>query len=115
MKIFSKYLNAVIISVVITLSANSIFAGTISYQYDQHNRLIKVDFSSTIAGDIDHNSSVDLEDAIMIIQIVSGMKSVQSKEISKCIFPDSDVDGNGNIAIEKAVYVIKKIAELGNE
>lgn len=56
-------------------------------------------------GDVNSDGKVDLLDAILCLQVLSGM-------IPDKISPSADVNGDGKIGTTEAIYVIQKVAEL---
>jgi hypothetical protein len=56
-------------------------------------------------GDVNADNKVDMTDAILCLQILSG---IATDEISS----NADVDANGKIGIAEAIYIMKNIAEL---
>jgi uncharacterized repeat protein (TIGR03803 family) len=61
---------------------------------------------ANIPGDINHDSHVDLIDAILALQISAGKTPVQS------VFPDADVNGDGKIGVAEAIYAMQKVAGM---
>ena len=57
-------------------------------------------------GDVNGDDLVDLKDAIIAMQVLSGI-SPQST-----ILPAADVDGNGKIGMAEAIYVMQQAAGL---
>jgi YD repeat-containing protein len=100
---------------------------TISYQYDRLNRLTLVHYgdgtriayaydpagnrlsrSISRIGDINKDKIVNLTDAILVLQVVSGLKP-------DSIRPDyagsgADVGGNQKIGMEEAIYILQTVA-----
>jgi hypothetical protein len=68
---------------------------------------IHADFYPAVLGDIDGNDIVDLNDAILALQILSGIDTGDKK-----IFSDADVNGDGRIGIEEMSYILQKVAGL---
>ncbi len=58
-------------------------------------------------GDIDGNCLVELPDAILALQLISGI----SPDISS-LSVDADVNRNGKIGLEESIYVIETVAGL---
>jgi len=61
-------------------------------------------------GDIDKNDFVDLADAIIGLQVLSGMNptAVRSDYTSS----NADVNGDGKVGLEEVVYVLQKVAGI---
>jgi hypothetical protein len=61
-------------------------------------------------GDINGDSSVDLEDAILALQVVAGMNpSGIRASYPAC---GADVNGDGKIGLPEAIYILQKVAGL---
>lgn len=58
-----------------------------------------------IPGDINNDGVLDLDDAVMALQIAAGIPTGE-------IFPETDVDGDEKIGIAEAVYVLEKITGI---
>lgn len=56
-------------------------------------------------GDINGDRSVDLVDAILCLQITTGI------EVSTAVYKDADVDGDGRLGLADAIYVMQVISE----
>jgi len=61
-----------------------------------------------IAGDADGDLSLSLRDAVPVLQVLAGMETAD-------ISPDADVNGNGRIGTEEAVYILKEISGTDSE
>ncbi len=77
---------------------------------DKTNNCRKIWFNvqtenQTIPGDIDSGGTVDIADAILVIQIMSGTE-VYSVNLY------ADINGDGKIGLEEVVYILQKIAEI---
>ena len=59
-----------------------------------------------IPGDLDVNGIINLADAIIVLQILTGI------EPSMPYYPESDVNGDGVIGLEEVIYILRKISEL---
>ena len=116
-----------LISFTTGIACNAPAAG-ITYHYDDLNRLIRAvyaDGSSAsyvyddagnreqktvnaviLPGDSDANGGVDLRDVILDLMIVSGMKPLADAAAV------ADVNGNGKIGMEEAVYGLQSVAGL---
>lgn len=57
-------------------------------------------------GDIDGSGTIDLKDAILACHITSEVTPAEPG------YKDSDVNGDGKIGIEDAIYVLQSVAEL---
>jgi len=60
----------------------------------------------SLKGDISGNGSVDLEDLIIVLQILSGVVPSQSINL------DADVNRDGKIGLAEAIYIIQKVSGL---
>jgi hypothetical protein len=60
-------------------------------------------FSACI-GDINNNGSIDLQDAIVPLQVLSGM--------GLSINASNDINGDGKIGVAEAVYILQVLANL---
>jgi hypothetical protein len=59
-----------------------------------------------IAGDVNGDNAVDLEDAIIVLKILSGVSTTQPIKL------EADVNKDGRIGIEEVVYILQHVAEL---
>lgn len=84
----------------IEITANN--QGTLGYQTF---RLTVVPQDSE-KGDIDNNGSVTLADAILALQVVSGV--TPATPVSKW----GDVNGDGNIGMAELIYILQKVVEI---
>ena len=57
-----------------------------------------------IAGDADGDLPVGLRDAALVLQVLAGMETSD-------INPDADVNGDGKIGTEEAVYILRRISD----
>lgn len=57
--------------------------------------------SKSKLGDVNGDTKIDIEDAVMVIQSVNGMKALTEDETA-----NADIDGNKTIDIEDAVRII---------
>ena len=62
---------------------------------------------NTLPGDLSFNGMVGLDDAIIAIQIISGLHPTIC---SVCISAQIDVNGDSRIGLEDAIYIIQKVA-----
>jgi YD repeat-containing protein len=110
------------------------YSTTISYQYDSLNRLTKVRYGggavisysydpagnrlsrtliingTSILGDMNDDGFISLDDAILALQVVSGLKPAG-------IRPDyagsgAGIGGNQTIGLEEAIFILQKAALL---
>lgn len=65
--------------------------------------------SMVLPGDLSGNCHIDLEDAILAMQIISGSNTAPACPVSGCRI---DVDGNNLIGIEEVIYILQKISEI---
>jgi hypothetical protein len=61
-------------------------------------------------GDIDKNGFVDLADAIIGLQVLSGMNPIAVR--SDYTSSNADVNGDSKVGLEEVVYVLQKVAGL---
>jgi PKD repeat protein len=61
---------------------------------------------SVLKGDVDENGAVNLVDAILALQIASGITPASSA------YSAADVDGSGKIGPEEAVFILQVVAGL---
>ncbi|MFH1481828.1 MAG: right-handed parallel beta-helix repeat-containing protein, partial [Pseudomonadota bacterium] len=59
-----------------------------------------------IPGDINNDLHVGLTDAIIAMQIISGITPAQTA------YKDADVNGDGTIGVEEVIYVLQKMAGI---
>jgi hypothetical protein len=57
-------------------------------------------------GDVNHDGAVDLADAVLTLQILTGIVPAQP------VFKDADVNQNGKIGIEEAIFVLQHVAGI---
>lgn len=118
--------------VIMAISCIYTTAGAATYTYDALNRLVKVvygDGSNTplsyieytydsagnitrisslggvLYGDVDGSESVDLADAIVSLQIISGQDAFPPP------FEKSEVNSDQRIGMEEAIYILQKLAQ----
>ena len=60
-----------------------------------------------LKGDVDGNVNVELEDAILAIQVLNGSNPSGVKK-------GADVNGDGKIGNEDVIYILQKISKLRN-
>lgn len=80
----------------------------ITYTYDatgnRLERLVVID--DPIAGDVNNDGSVTLEDAILSLQITSGIT------LKSPIFKESDINNNNRIDLAETIWGLRTIAEM---
>lgn len=59
-----------------------------------------------LAGDVDISGTVDLNDAILAIQVCAGITPAAT------IYKEADVNGDGKIGLAEVCYILQRIAEL---
>lgn len=69
-----------------------------------YSAIATVNIAVVKLGDIDHNESVDLRDAIMVMQLMCGI-SVDG------IVIEADVNDDGKIGMAEAVYILGNVAD----
>jgi hypothetical protein len=57
-------------------------------------------------GDVDWDGDVDLADAIITLQVVSGIQPITP------VYKTGDVNGDGKIGLEEAIFILQKISGL---
>ena len=70
---------------------------------------IKGPETGEIIGDIDKNYKIDLGDAILGLQVLTGITSNQNIIRPDYISSQIDINGNDRIGIEEVVYILKKV------
>jgi hypothetical protein len=79
---------------------------TVTYQYDlMGNRLLKI-VKPILTGDLNGDNAVTLADAVMTMQVISGITPNQS------IVQSAEVGGDGRIGLPEAIYILQKAAEV---
>lgn len=63
--------------------------------------------SATIPGDVNANGHMNLEDAILVLQMLSGKTPIQ-------VYISGDADANGRIGLEEVFYILGEMANLPN-
>lgn len=61
-------------------------------------------------GDIDENGLIDLRDAIIVLQVISGMTPAGIR--SDYTSSTADADGNSKIGVAEAIYVLQEVSGL---
>ena len=59
-----------------------------------------------VSGDVDGDNDVDLADAILALQVMAGITP------STTIYKEADVNGDGKIGMEEAIYIIQKVCKV---
>jgi len=67
-----------------------------------------------IRGDVDGNSSLNIGDAVYLVQYIFFSGDPPSCEDDPGVFPEGDVDGNGSLNIGDAVYLVQYIFFSGS-
>lgn len=115
-----------ILLLIIFLLPSSLISATLSYQYDNINRLTRVErsdgavitygydnlgnrLSKTVTapismGDINGDSQVDLTDVLLSLQVVSGI--IPTANINAV----ADVNNDQKIGIEEAIYMMQVVS-----
>jgi hypothetical protein len=57
-------------------------------------------------GDVNGDQSVDLQDAILSAQVLTGIPPAQS------IYPGSDVNGNGSLGLEECIFILQSVSGI---
>ncbi|MCK4827388.1 hypothetical protein KA005_67275, partial [bacterium] len=71
------------------------------------NHTIAVSFKpAVIAGDINNNGNLDLQDSILALQVVAGIPLALS------IHKNTDVNGNQRIGLAEVIYIMQRVAGL---
>lgn len=132
--IFLRYtlISMIIVALAIALSEEA-YAITITYTYDNLSRVTKVDYSNgfieeytydaagnrltltvsstnPLRGDINGDGNVDLVDAVIALQVISGMNpsGIRTDYTSS----GTDVNGDGRISMEEVIYILQRISGL---
>ncbi|MCK4390917.1 MAG: hypothetical protein KAV83_11860 [Desulfobacterales bacterium] len=59
-------------------------------------------------GDLDNNGTIDICDAIIALQVISGMKSLSAINLQP------DINNDGKVSLEEAIYVLQVLSGLRN-
>ncbi len=62
---------------------------------------------SVIPGDADGNGFVELEDAVLALQVCAKVR------LSSAVYAEADVNGDGKIGLEEVFYILRKVIGLG--
>jgi YD repeat-containing protein len=127
MKQKSMCLLALVVFSLLVPSGRCALGLTVNYQYDDLYRLTRVEQSDgivteyqydgagnrvsrvimvIIAGDINGDSIVTLADAVMTMQIVSGITP------GPAIFQSAKVTGDDRVGLTEAIYILQKVSCL---
>jgi hypothetical protein len=115
---------AVVISLSLVSASVMLFAGSVSFTYDQWGRIVKAAYdngksvtytydqagnivsrqtSPVSAGDVYPDNALTLKDAIVALQVAAGAKPPS-------VAAGADVNQNNVISVEEAVFVLQKVA-----
>jgi hypothetical protein len=72
---------------------------------DPSNEACNTSFQPTIKGDLNSDGEVNLEDAIIVLKIQSNFQSIFVQR-------DADVNGDGFIRGEEAIYILQKVGAI---
>lgn len=61
---------------------------------------------SVIPGDADGNGFVELEDAVLVLQVCAKV------QLSSVVYAEADVNGDGKIGLEEVFYILRKVIGL---
>ncbi len=108
-----KFIIPVIITIFILVS-QAVMGVTIKYVYDEAGRLVSADYGygKYISFTYDNNgnllkrqiSEYTLADAIAALKVCAGFKSPDP------VYLAGDIDNNGLIGLEEALYILQKIS-----
>ena len=70
-------------------------------------------FRNRLKGDVNRDGVVDLQDAILVLQFLSGQTSVEIR--ADYVSSGIDVDGNNRISAAEALYAVQAVAGLRAE
>ncbi|MFC1857034.1 DUF1566 domain-containing protein [Thermodesulfobacteriota bacterium] len=79
--------------------------------YSHYVRAVRAGLSgsSGVPGDINADEVVDLKDAVIVLQILSGMNPSVTPSLN--ITPDADISGDGKLGIEEVIYILRIIGQ----
>ena len=60
-----------------------------------------------LKGNINNDADVDLFDAILALQIMAGMETASN------VYKEADVNEDGKIGLEEAIYTLQRLADIG--
>lgn len=72
---------------------------------DPSNEACNSEFQPTIKGDLNSDGEINLEDAIIALKIQSNFRSIYVQR-------DADVNGDGFIRAEEAIYILQKVGSI---
>jgi len=76
-----------------------------TYAYDASNRLIRIFPTDSVAkGDINNDGAIKLDDAILTLQLLSGLTPIVP------VFKASDIDNNNKIDSVETIWILRNIA-----
>jgi YD repeat-containing protein len=76
-----------------------------TYTYDAvGNRISKISTTSVLKGDINNDGTVTLADAVLILQVISGLPPAASVNNA------ADVNSDGKVGLPEALYILQKAA-----
>ena len=108
-------------------------SATLSYQYDNLNRLIRVHYEGgtvitysydaagnrlsmdivvngmPLMGDLDDDGFINLGDAIVALQVLSNVETTIRSNYSTS---GADIGGNQKIGLEEVIYILQKVSGL---
>jgi parallel beta-helix repeat protein len=59
-----------------------------------------------VPGDVNHDDIVNLDDAILILKVLTGIPPSQP------VFSDADINHDGRLGIEEVMYILQKVAKV---
>ncbi len=80
---------------------------TIGYTYDPAGNMLTFDISANfLPGDVNNNDEVNLTDAVLCLQIISGVP------LAFPVNRGADIDGDRKISTVELIYILQKVAGL---
>ncbi len=64
-----------------------------------------IEIVEKIPGDIDHSMTIELRDVILVLKVLTGVNNHP-------VYWDLEVNGDGKIGIEEAIYALQIISGL---
>lgn len=61
---------------------------------------------ASAGADINNDGDVDLRDAVLALQVISGM------QLSSLVHKEIDVNGDAKIGVEEAIYILQAVSGL---
>lgn len=100
--------NITVQSMVFTPAGRKLYLYTVpeSGIHDSNPVMSEITIMLSISGDINNDGSAGLTDAILALQVISGI------EPSTTVHKEADVNGDGKIGIEEVIYILQKISGL---